>query len=1137
MKKHTTGISASHTEGAAMSAAARPRRRWGPVRVIGIVILSIAVLIVLLLCALSIYLTPARLADIINREGSQYLNADIHARNVSYTLWRSFPRLRVTTDSITVRSRTLDSIPEDIRRQLPADADRLGSLRSFAGSINVVDLLLNRYVLQDVQVDGLHINLVAYNDSINNYAILPHTGQKLRRVPYFRVHEVALNNPGAISYRSVATDTRASLSLSSLVLDNVPSRRHGLVTHHDANDYRLSLAGRVSAGSAGLSVLTDFPFSLDGDLTLRFDPFGVALSDYAIDLGEIHSRLSMSVGMGDDPRIESFDYRISAVNLMNLLGYIPREYLPSLQGIKADLPVSASARLLDSWSFSSETLPSIEVDFHVPQGTVEYTVSSSHLPGSGLRTYSLAHSPLEGVFVFDGQRPDSSYLDIPSFTISAPGVEARIGGRVSRLTADPLICATVGVDADLARAMRLIPGASRGMRLSGRLTSLNTLSCNLSEFSRAALEQGVLHIRGGGRADLYGVTLTLPSDSVTLRVGHLAARMQESATALTPTSLDNPASRVKIIIDRAEALTTVGRFATRGLILTADAASRADLTPERIREGFPLSLSLQIDTAAYAAPNGTAVEAERLKFSDVAATTAPGTLHRLLSDGLSLQSDTVRISSGHHAFRLHHPRLSVSVAERQHISVDSIRTLLATVASDTMAVHPRSAAESETSLAGVAPSEMASHTPELLRLNLPAGLADIFRDFSFRTDLRVSRCDLYGPSFDTTDYLGNIDISLDEEALTMRDLEISLSGTPARINGSIDRLREFLTLPASEENPIVADLEVTVPRIDINSLTHSYVEKAGGEAAVRRRPVASPTDTVAMLIPRNISARLTARVGEADYTNLDLSDIVAELQVDSGRLDISRLGIGSSFGRAEAAFAYDTSDIQSMSVSGDIHFNRIDIVRFFDKFHSLLKMMPEMKNLSGYISINGTLGCGIFPSMYLNIPSAHADVMVEGLDLKVHQSPFIRRITRMMLIRTDEDLHIKDMEVHAAVHDNLLQIYPFDFEFDRYRLHMLGVNNFAGRLYYHIAVEKSPVPFPFAINIEGMFHDPKLRFGSEHFDIKHGEEVTSHINVAESVNMMHMLRGLLRELICTGARYRTASPDEAANHFNKIQPD
>ena len=138
------------------------------------------------------------------------------------------------------------------------------------------------------------------------------------------------------------------------------------------------------------------------------------------------------------------------------------------------------------------------------------------------------------------------------------------------------------------------------------------------------------------------------------------------------------------------------------------------------------------------------------------------------------------------------------------------------------------------------------------------------------------------------------------------------------------------------------------------------------------------------------------------------------------------------------------------------------------------------------------------------------------------------------LIRTDGDIHIEDIDVQACVHDNLLQLYPFDFSFDRYRLRMLGVNNFNGALYYHIAVEKSPLPFPFGINIEGMFRNPQLRFGGAGYNDKKAEKVTSQIINGDRVNLMRVLRGFLREFLCTGARYHAASATGAATAASSV---
>lgn len=76
-------------------------------KICAIVLASGVGLIILLLCGLTLYLTPERLTRIVNREASQYLQADVKCKHITYTLWSSFPRFNVSTDSIIIVSRTL----------------------------------------------------------------------------------------------------------------------------------------------------------------------------------------------------------------------------------------------------------------------------------------------------------------------------------------------------------------------------------------------------------------------------------------------------------------------------------------------------------------------------------------------------------------------------------------------------------------------------------------------------------------------------------------------------------------------------------------------------------------------------------------------------------------------------------------------------------------------------------------------------------------------------------------------------------------------------------------------------------------------------------------------------------------------
>ncbi|MDE7462531.1 MAG: AsmA family protein [Muribaculaceae bacterium] len=1078
-------ISESHPD------AGKPRHR-SALRIIGYTLGGIALFIILLLCGISLFLTPARLTRIVNREASEYLNADINAHHIDYTIWSSFPRFHVYTDSIEVISRTLKSVSPEIRKLLPADADSLASLRSFSGSINIIDLFLNRYVIHDVKVDGLSLNLVAYNDSINNYNIIPSTSDNTKRIPYISAHLIDLKNPGQLKYYSKASNTSASLDLKEFCLTRKEKKER-------ENLYDLSISGKVNASSAGLTILKGFPFSLSGDLQLRFDPFGVQLIDYGINLGEIKSKLSMSVGIGDDPKLESFDYRISSINLMNLIGYIPKEFMPSLQGIRSDMNIRASARLMSAWRFSSDVFPSIKIDFSTPAGTLDYEVAadnSSNTASGQLHTYPLSYSPITGIFFFNGEHPDKSYVDIPRFSVATDGVEVAVSAKVVDLTTSPLITAAVDIQSDLKKTLRNVMGllpSSIPMNLSGNLHLLSDLRFNIESFSKEGIEKGLYNIEANGALTVDDTRLTIPSSGVDVSLNNLSVDFSQSLAALTPECITAPTTDVRLRIDRAAGKANTGTFNATGLNLSSSLHSSASYTPQQLQAGLPIKVGLGIEKMSYRdIADRFAIAVSNTRLNDTLTSAGSKTLKNFLSDGLRLQSRRIDIREARNRFVIHRPALTLSISER----VINAKTH----------TSPQIAAAPEI-------SKLPAHTPMLLSAEIPAGLRTFLSQFSFLSTLDAQRIDLLTPGADKDNHLADVRLALNEDKFSILNASMMLEKTGAHLKGDISNIRNFLMLPASEENPLDVDMEMQLDTVNINTLAHTYAMAKGGVDKIKPHTEVRSSDSIAVVIPRNIRAHINAKAKETIYMNLHLYDLRTNINVLNGIADIPALDISTGFGDASMNLRYDTSRLDSLNFGIGANLDNVNITNFFKNFHGLLEMMPEMKNLTGMLSV-GIDGKGqIFPDMYLNMPSVSASLDVTGWNLKVHQSKFIRKITRMMLIESGDDIHIKDMKVNAGIHDNLLQLNPFDFEFDKYKLHLLGINNFNGKLYYHIAVMQSPIPFPFAINIEGMFHDPKLRFGGPKYNLKRAEEVTSQIEENNNINLVSVARSFMGAFI------------------------
>ncbi|MDE5627408.1 MAG: AsmA family protein, partial [Candidatus Amulumruptor sp.] len=153
-----------------------PRRRSLLFRAAKWLLLSVAAILLLVIAVIGVavaYLSPDRLTPMVNKYASEYLIADVEAARVELSLWSTFPRLEIRVDSLRIDSRALDGLADSRLAELPVDAARLLEVEQFHGSVNVPAILNGQVRLHDVVIHNPKINLVAVNDSVANYLIVP----------------------------------------------------------------------------------------------------------------------------------------------------------------------------------------------------------------------------------------------------------------------------------------------------------------------------------------------------------------------------------------------------------------------------------------------------------------------------------------------------------------------------------------------------------------------------------------------------------------------------------------------------------------------------------------------------------------------------------------------------------------------------------------------------------------------------------------------------------------------------------------------------------------------------------------------------------------------------------------------------
>lgn len=1000
---------------------------------------GVVVLCILCCVALNLYLTPKRLADIAADYAGKYLDADIKVGKVSFTMWSTFPHFELKVDSAMVISRRLSKLPTAKRDLLPEDCDTLASFISLSGSIEPLKLIHNRIALRHLNIKGLRLNLVALNDSVNNFDILPSkVKDKPFVMPRFEAGHISFTDLRPVTYYSAATQASALIDLS-----------HASMTERRKDSYSLRLQGKFNLAVQKLHLLRGFPFAFSGKMDVKFRPFRLIFDRYNIALGNVRSQVDLSLQLGDNnSQLTAMRYSISAFNLMRLFEYLPAEKLPHLKAITSNATLEATARLTAPYKFSSEALPSFKIDFRIPEAWLKYSLSTGDIT---VHNIGLAAS-----LDFDGKDINSSRFSLQRLSLEAPGVKAALRGNVRYLFTNPTVEADLTASADLGRLMALIPGGS-WINLKGNLSSHVTTAFPISLVSQDKL--GDIPIRGN--VSLHDIAYKSPEMSLT-----------GSGADITFGQL-----RHRIAI---HAVVPDARFSSDGGCDIAAKKLKLALSTPGINRKAPVSLkgsigALEVAGAGYdLQAKGIAVNADAnfALLQGISSAGLPVDLRVGVTDAKGIAAaDSVTMAAENIAIRgnLHDMKLTAAVKGDRLRYSDPVNFALL----NTLSTHLNLI------LKGVVPRENKGRMVALLDLLKPDG------------SLKAEKGCFVSVAYPAVTHLGTLDLDFSPQAFSLNRLRLYSQRNALNLTGTITNYRSLLPHRSGNKiGKVKADLTLSADTIDINQIAGTC--RAGqlllaawkGVPPAPEMPVdtgPTPSDFRPMLLPTWLQASMMLKAKEVNYTNLHVRDVLAAMRLDNGIFNLDSIHARTDFGSAHASAMYAGADSLKMGVRCNVALDTINVVTFFQRFHTLLEMMPEMKNLSGNVSVSADGQFSLFPDMVMNLPSLTATVTASGRDLTVHQNKFIHTLCRHLLIHTRKDLHIRDMDVRATIHDNQLELYPFIFEVNRYKLRVTGENDFAGNLRYHIGVLHSPVPFRFGVNIDGTFSDYHIRIGGSLF--------------------------------------------------------
>ncbi len=1002
-------------------------RRFKALNIIGFSLLGIVALIAILLCAATYYLSPERLEKLIAEAASENLNAEVTVSQPRFTIWSSLPNLRVEIDSVKVISHSLQGIPENLRNEIPDNADFLMSSGKIKGNINIFKLIKGEIHLGDLEADELNLNMVMVSDSVANFNILKDKTSS-GKVPYFSARKIALVNPGNLSFYNHASRVSANLDLNTLT---------ALRDSSDNNSYKADIQGALDLNMGGKQLLGNFPIHLHGDAGLGFNPMTVKLSDFNIDLGKLRGVTNLAMTVEGEQKIDSFDYKLQETPLSAILSLLPEGMVKWPAALKADPEIGLDAHLTAPFSLSSDALPSAEGSLSIPSGELSYKEQ-------GLPLLNVGYSPIEAKMAFDGKNPEAASVQILPFSVNGEGAEITVSPNISDLASDPHLKLELNGKYDAAAASKFFSALGK-YALKGKIEGIARIDLKQSDITADKLQDIIVD------ADL--------------KLKNYSSRIPQMGMAVNGNSLDISAKGdiKNVAVDLTADNFTLNQGKGQNIVIK-DLAIKGKASESSKGKGQKFDIDLK--GGSFVATSGV----EKLTLNDIT------------TDISAYYSDS---------------KLSVKPF-----------TMPKEWTADNQALS------------------FAKHGSQFLVMNLPQKFTNVINHWQPAINVKVKSGSILTPVLPLHNDFHDLDLSASFDSINLKSLKMNSQDTRLKLNGKVTGLKRFLT--SKTPVPLNFALDLAVDTVFINQLAGAYnhgIKYRHGQSASFLTVIPDTLtqfDTIAMLLPRNLAGDIKASIMETSYTNIQLHNLGTTVTLNDGDLKVKDLEIESFFGALGLDFAYNTSDITKLGMALTANLNKVELVNFFSRFHTLMLMMPVMEYVHGTLSLSTDARLLLFPNMYINLPSVWADIYLRGNGLTILENKEMHKITRLLGINTSNGgIFLNDLNIHATAHDNLFQLYPFDIRLQRYKLKAGGTQNFNGDMYYHLAVDKSPIPFPFGISITGNMKHPKLHFGGTSFSSKDAESVAASIMEAPKVNLLLGLQRLVREMLAKAAEADT----------------
>ena len=427
----------------------------------------------------------------------------------------------------------------------------------------------------------------------------------------------------------------------------------------------------------------------------------------------------------------------------------------------------------------------------------------------------------------------------------------------------------------------------------------------------------------------------------------------------------------------------------------------------------------------------------------------------------------------------------------------------------------------------------------------------LIRNWDFNGNITALRGRLFTPYFPLRNRLSDVDVTFNTQKLDINNITYRVGKSDLQLTGAVDNIRS--TLLGSRRNPLTISLVANSCTLDLNELMAalykgnnfanneeqkaSFTINANDDDERMQRNVESATqedaDTIryAILVPSNVVVDIDLMNDTTYYANLVLNRLHSSIGMKNGVLSLRDLSANSNDGSMKLDMIYATANRNDIGLGLMLDLHDIKVGRLMKIMPELDSIMPMMKGIDGVINARLAATTKIDTLMNVILPTTSAALNISGKDLVLLDTETFRQVSKMLRFKNRNRNVIDSLSVEATALNSQLDVYPFILRMDRYKLAVVGWNDFDTNYKYHISVLDSPLPFKFGINLSGNIIRDNMKFRLGKAKLKENEVAqTSSITETTKKNLFRQMDEIFRRGAEAGLR-------EEQHHHNGPVPD